>query len=378
MTNVRILLIGTPASGKSSIIKELLKVSEYKFVHYNLDDFIIETAKKLNQTGILTDDFIANVTDTFLSKGIESSKKNNSIIEFPHHDYLSLLKTKQLNLDDFHLIVLSNCPLKSLLERNKKRTYQVPENYIARCYGSISALEEWLEISRFTKWFKIDTEIIKPIEANNLILDFLKRSKPQSRINLIENFPVSSKPYLGGHFKNAIEWDEELVKHLKATFEVKTALDVGCGLGLSIGLFKEFGIDCWGLEGNQAIFKNDIPNKEQIIQIDFIYQWLNLPAKFDLVWSVEVCEHIPSEFEDNVIKTIISNCKKVIFFSAATPEQIGYFHVNCRPKEYWIEKFKSLGWSLFEKSDSLLNSLGNSGEFGKNYLKENGLVLIPS
>ena len=68
-----------------------------------------------------------------------------------------------------------------------------------------------------------------------------------------------------------------------------------------------------------------------------------LDCKFDLLLCLEVAEHLPANKAEHLVKTCASH-SNTIFWSAATPGQGGYHHVNEQPHEYWIEKFAAHGY----------------------------------
>lgn len=188
--------------------------------------------------------------------------------------------------------------------------------------------------------------------------------------------PDPARPYLGGHLIDSAEWDKGLVQKIVSVHEVKSALDVGCGSGVTIDAFEQLGVSCWGLEGNKAVLDGTCRNTQRLLLCDFTKQWVQWPVPVDLVWCVEVLEHIPAKFQSNVVRTIESNTGKVAFVTAAQPGQPGYHHVNCRPRGHWTEIFEQAGLRRWPEGDQLLEQLPDHSEFGPNYLKANGMFFI--
>tara|TARA_R110000822_G_scaffold1158_2_gene5191 strand:+ start:7251 stop:7853 length:603 start_codon:yes stop_codon:yes gene_type:complete len=148
-------------------------------------------------------------------------------------------------------------------------------------------------------------------------------------------------------------------------YNVKSVLDVGCGSGYSLDYFKsEHNCTVLGIEG---LYENIIDMHEKGLQC--IYHDLNDgPIKtvgFDLVNSFEVAEHIDEEFVENFLNTMIGN--KMICMTAASPNQGGHHHVNCQPKEYWIDKMKVYGFE-YEKDVTEHCKTLHDGHFRKNGL----------
>lgn len=65
----------------------------------------------------------------------------------------------------------------------------------------------------------------------------------------------------------------------------------------------------------------------------------------DLVFSLEVAEHIPRDSEMNFLHNIQSKTKQLLVLSWGIPGQVGNGHVNCRSNEYAIQKMKETGFA---------------------------------
>ncbi len=68
---------------------------------------------------------------------------------------------------------------------------------------------------------------------------------------------------------------------------------------------------------------------------------------FDLIWCCEVVEHVEEEFVQNIMDTF--KLGKIVALTHAVPGQKGYHHVNCKPKEYWIDLMISDNFKYLEK-----------------------------
>lgn len=124
--------------------------------------------------------------------------------------------------------------------------------------------------------------------------------------------------------------------------ELKSAVDVGCGVGTWLsGCVKNGITDVVGIDGDyvnrdllripqESFFPNDLSS-------DFASK---IDRKFDLAISLEVAEHLEAEKADYFIDALTS-FSDIVLFSAAVPHQGGVSHVNEQWPEYWAEKFKS-------------------------------------
>jgi len=79
---------------------------------------------------------------------------------------------------------------------------------------------------------------------------------------------------------------------------------------------------------------------------------LNLLRKYDLVLCLEVAEHLSPLFAGRLVDNIC-NHTDTVFFSAATPGQGGYNHLNEQPHSYWVEKFEKRGFAAVPLADVL-------------------------
>lgn len=127
-------------------------------------------------------------------------------------------------------------------------------------------------------------------------------------------------------------------------FNPKSVLDIGCGIGTWLSVFKENGVnEIFGVDG-EWVDKNKLGvfiEEKDFLSFDLRNE-LCLDKKFDLVLSLEVAEHIDEEFADNFVKSLV-NHSDLIVFSAAIPFQVGENHVNEQWPSYWIEKFAMHG-----------------------------------
>jgi SAM-dependent methyltransferase len=130
---------------------------------------------------------------------------------------------------------------------------------------------------------------------------------------------------------------------LSKYIQPSSVLDVGCGIGTWLRVFQDKGIDdVVGVDGS------NVEKSLLAIPIDHFIEHnltkpLNLNRKFDLVICLEVAEHLPAEFADNIIDILTTHSDNILF-SAALPMQGGQNHLNEQPFMYWVEKFNAQGY----------------------------------
>jgi SAM-dependent methyltransferase len=159
----------------------------------------------------------------------------------------------------------------------------------------------------------------------------------------------------GARFEDEHKYDVQLsnaIMTLAKSLNVTKTYDFGCGPGKYTAAFREAGIEATGLDGNPLT--NTIPNcTVQDLTADFDLE----PVNFLL--SLEVCEHVPKEFEAKLVSNINKHVAPggTLVLSWAVVGQGGFGHVNCQNNDYVIRLFEGLGYTYdLENSTSLRNS----------------------
>lgn len=126
---------------------------------------------------------------------------------------------------------------------------------------------------------------------------------------------------------------------VKNAFHPNSVLDIGCGVGYWLKVWKEDldTHDLLGIEGpyvTEDIFQLD----KNFLRIADLKKPLNIERRFDLVMSLEVAEHIPADCADVFVENLV-RAGDVVLFSAAIIAQLGTYHINEQMPEYWAAKF---------------------------------------
>jgi len=122
-----------------------------------------------------------------------------------------------------------------------------------------------------------------------------------------------------------------------------SVVDVGCGIGVWLSVFKENGVEkVTGVDGPWVDSKMLRIPKGSFIAKD-VTEKFSLDIKADLVVCLEMAEHVPSSVAENLIQTLTS-IAPVVLFSAAIPHQGGSGHVNEQWPAYWAKLFKKNGF----------------------------------
>lgn len=145
--------------------------------------------------------------------------------------------------------------------------------------------------------------------------------------------------YMGG---GALRAAEVLLPPLAAELRPGSVLDVGCGHGFWLVVWKRLGSEVVGLDGHHV-------DRSRLAEaaITFIAHDLSKPfrlgRRFDLVQCLEVAEHLPGAASDGLIDSLTAH-GDLVLFSAAPPGQSGLDHINERPYEFWRARFAARGF----------------------------------
>lgn len=123
----------------------------------------------------------------------------------------------------------------------------------------------------------------------------------------------------------------------------QSVVDVGCGVGAWLSVFKKNGvIRTLGVDGDYVDRRMlEIPAKE-FLPSD-LTRPLRLDEDFDLAVSLEVGEHLPPQSAAGYVESL-TRLAPVVLFSAAIPHQGGIGHLNEQWPDYWRDHFARHGY----------------------------------
>jgi SAM-dependent methyltransferase len=132
---------------------------------------------------------------------------------------------------------------------------------------------------------------------------------------------------------------EEIVPLIMDLLHPRSVLDVGCGVGAWLEVFRQHGVDdIFGVDGSYVETQTlEIP--AHCFAAHDLTQPLSLSRPFDLVMSLEVAEHLPHTSAETFIASL-TRLGPAVLFSAAIPFQGGTHHVNEQWPEYWAAYFQ--------------------------------------
>ena len=258
---------------------------------------------------------------------------NEAIKLLPHHDKLlvisddiewckmnikyenAIFNEKYWNQDVLWLMslcdhfIISNSSFSwwgAYLSKNEKKTVIAPDTWVGP-----DIIDDMSDVIP-KNWIKL------PTEWNDGILKFK---------------PIDKRGYWVTDNTSEHKFDtnvaEETLKILNEK-NLKTLFDAGCGPGEYTKYFTENGIECICCDGNP--FTPKLTNGKGFV-LD-LSKPFSMGPKFDCVFSLEVGEHTPAEYESIFIRNLVDHSKNFIVLSWATIGQGGYGHFNERPNEY--------------------------------------------
>lgn len=124
--------------------------------------------------------------------------------------------------------------------------------------------------------------------------------------------------------------------------EPSSVVDVGCGHGWWLSVFKEQGCQVRGVDGAHVDRSRLVIERGEFEVAD-----LSTPCaswvRADLATSFEVAEHLPERAARGFVR-MLTDSALVVAFSAAMPHQGGVNHVNEQWPRYWWDLFAERGY----------------------------------
>lgn len=134
---------------------------------------------------------------------------------------------------------------------------------------------------------------------------------------------------------------------IRAQISVGSVLDVGCGQGAWLSVWKELGTaKVLGVDGDY-VDRGRLLIDPELFQAHDLATGFDLGRRFDLVQSLEVAEHLPESSAATFVASLTRH-SDLVLFSAAPKGQGGDHHVNEQSYEYWRALFRAHGYRPIE------------------------------
>jgi glycosyltransferase involved in cell wall biosynthesis len=127
---------------------------------------------------------------------------------------------------------------------------------------------------------------------------------------------------------------DRLALWIKTELDPNKVLDIGCGPGHFVESLRSKGINATGFDIDDRVDNKPYLTKRSIF---------DNTETADTVLCIEVAEHIEESLADQVVEKVIEATDKTLIWTAAQVGQGGIGHINCQPKQYWLDKFVAKG-----------------------------------
>ncbi len=145
----------------------------------------------------------------------------------------------------------------------------------------------------------------------------------------------------------AVRSAERVLPHLLQHWAISSILDVGCGQGAWLSVWKRLGVnDIMGIDGDYVSQTSLLIPPDSFKPTDLAHGF-TLGRRFDLVQCLEVAEHLPLPSSAILVDSLVEH-GDIVLFSAAPKGQGGDHHINEQDYEFWRCQFARHGYVPFD------------------------------
>lgn len=159
--------------------------------------------------------------------------------------------------------------------------------------------------------------------------------------------PKYSRAFYAQYADESLRSARRVVPQLVELLAPTSIIDVGCGIGTWLSVFRELGVaTTFGVDGDYVDRAQLKIAAERFVSADLARGFelpSTAPAQFDVAMSLEVAEHIEAAHAEAFVARLVS-LAPIVVFSAAIPRQGGDHHVNEQWPDYWSERFEAAGY----------------------------------
>jgi SAM-dependent methyltransferase len=238
-------------------------------------------------------------------------------------------------------------------------------NYVCR-YSALKRLSVLAKVAKSWEYSLLKNRSLGD-ELNDLVIKKQKEGANQSQG--VGNIRASTDFDPLWHYEHPFI-DVAPFQFLAERHQFKSVLEVGCGLGANLEIFRRTGADVvMGIDRFPSGYS--LLSGHEYLQHD-LSKPFDLGRKFDLVICTEVAEYLSPGREKELIQSLARHANKLILFSPTEPNQPGLGHTNRRPLASWLSYWQDAGWEPI-----LFDSLAFRCAATLSWLRRNVILLKP-
>lgn len=129
---------------------------------------------------------------------------------------------------------------------------------------------------------------------------------------------------------------EKASRHLIASLNPKTALDVGCGMGFLVEQLRDQGVDAHGIDVSEYALENVREDMRSFCRSASALD--PIEGSYDVITSLGVAETLDAGAAERVVRNLCAHTEEILFSPGAGDHDNPYA-LNIRDASYWNELF---------------------------------------
>jgi SAM-dependent methyltransferase len=145
-------------------------------------------------------------------------------------------------------------------------------------------------------------------------------------------------------YRRGTNWDRffaHIADCIVDRLKPRSALDVGCAIGLLVEALRERGVDARGIDVSEWAISQVPEELQPFCRVGSLLE--EIDGRFDLITCIEVIEHLPAHEAPAVVANICRHTDTVLFSSSPTDFEEPT-HMNVQPPDYWVALFAERGF----------------------------------
>lgn len=127
---------------------------------------------------------------------------------------------------------------------------------------------------------------------------------------------------------------------------VNSVLDLGCGVGTWLSVWREAGARVHGFDGDWVPAEHLQIPADALVRCN-LAEGITFAQRVDLAMSLECAEHLPEAAAAGFVDTLC-NAADFVLFAAAIPGQTGEGHINEQWPAWWARLFAARGFQCLD------------------------------